>query len=514
MKAARILLLIAMVVGSLAVGGAASAAEASLAAPVASGAAPVAGAVQTGGVRTDVVVDDSSWATMPGVTCTQAQASVMCTPDDPKSTSEMQCFSDVISRGVESVVCTTFEGNVEAIRASGGEELTWDLNCTFGDVYCVVLQGSVTGSAILTQQAFYAVADVSQFTTTGGLWDSATGQWSFWVWAVWGVVFVAMIWAIASAAISKDREELVGALVRSAIAIPAVPLSLWVTGLLIDVSNELSTYIVGDKAAMFADLQALLTTYGAGNLNAVALITIILLVSALLLLLVFSFRNLALAALVMAGPIAWMVLPVRRIGMQWVVSYASALVVLLLTGPLTLSFVKMILSGLGQVSTLWDARALPLLIGLILVAFAPFALFGLFSFVGGAAADQIGSRLGSGAAGNVRGAAQTAAYRARMPGPRSGGPIAGTTGRPGAATAGAASTGRGAGRAAAPAGGAGMSAASSGRSGGAASPSGAPAGRSAGAASPSGPPPGRPTAAGSPPSSTAPRPGPRRRGNP
>jgi hypothetical protein len=54
--------------------------------------------------------------------------------------------------------------------------------------------------------------------------------------------------------------------------------------------------------------------------------------------------------------------------------------------------------GLATVRTIWDPNAWPYLIGLVLVAFAPFAVFGLFTFVGATAADAIGSRIGSHAA--------------------------------------------------------------------------------------------------------------------
>ena len=45
--------------------------------------------------------------------------------------------------------------------------------------------------------------------------------------------------------------------------------------------------------------------------------------------------------------------------------------------------------------TIWNPQSWPLLVGLVLVAFAPFAIFGLFSFAGAVAADSVGSRLGS-----------------------------------------------------------------------------------------------------------------------
>jgi hypothetical protein len=128
----------------------------------------------------------------------------------------------------------------------------------------------------------------------------------------------------------------------------------------------------------------------------------------LLLMLVFAFRNIVLAALIAVGPVAWMLFPVRGIGPQWVVRYVSAVIVLLLTGPLTIGFLMLIINGLANVQTIWDPQSWPLLVGLALVAFAPFAVFGLFSFVGAVAADGVGSSLGSRGGRMASGAAQSA----------------------------------------------------------------------------------------------------------
>jgi hypothetical protein len=138
----------------------------------------------------------------------------------------------------------------------------------------------------------------------------------------------------------------------------------------------------------------------------------LLLIAMLLLVLVFMFRNLALAVLIAVGPIAWMLFPVRSIGSQWVIRYVSALVALLLTGPLTIGFLSLIVNGLAGVQTIWDPRSWPLLLGLVMAAFAPFAVFGLFSFIGAAAVDSIGSRIGGGA---VRGATGVARGLTRIP---------------------------------------------------------------------------------------------------
>ena len=205
-------------------------------------------------------------------------------------------------------------------------------------------------------------------------------------------------------------SELVGALVRSFIAIPAVPITLWLTGHLLNAVDDMTWYIMNRDGplALFSTLQSVMWAGGQANYFFAFLIHGLLMFGMLLLMLVFAFRNIVLAALIAVGPVAWMLFPVRGIGPQWVVRYVSAVVVLLLTGPLTIGFVTLIINGLAGVRTIWDPQSWPLLVGLVLVAFAPFAIFGLFSFVGAVAADGVGSRLGSHGGRMAAGAARSA----------------------------------------------------------------------------------------------------------
>jgi len=264
--------------------------------------------------------------------------------------------------------------------------------------------------ALTATAVMFLVADNMRFDTNSLLWTAAVGEWSFWQWAILIITFGAMVWAIAAAVVSGDREELVGALVRSFIAIPAVPISLWLTGHLLNAIDEMTWYIMNRDGPMglFSTLQSVMWAGGQANYFFAFLIHGLLMIGMLLLMLVFAFRNIVLAALIAVGPVAWMMFPVRGIGPQWVVRYVSAVVVLLLTGPLTIGFVMLIINGLAGVRTIWDPRSWPLLVGLVLVAFAPFAIFGLFSFVGAVAADGVGSRLGSHGGRMAAGAARSA----------------------------------------------------------------------------------------------------------
>lgn len=363
----------------------------------------------TAGNATPVIGQPWSAPSYP-VDCLQSAAQVTCTPQNTADIKPQQCFINVFLAGGKATVCTTYEGHVAAIKTSGGKPLLVEYGCSLGDVVCVTFENAGRGMALSATAMMFAVAENMRFDTSSMLWTAATVEWSFWQWAVLAVLFGAMVWAVAAAAVSGDRAELVGALIRSFIAVPAVAITLWGTGHLLNAIDELTWYIMNRDGpiGLFTTLQSVMWAGGQANYFFAFVIHGLLMIGMLLLMLVFAFRNIALAALIAVGPIAWMLYPVRAVGPQWVVRYISAVVVLLLTGPLTIGFVTLIINGLASVKSIWDPQSWPLLIGLVLVAFAPFAVFGLFSFVGAVAADSVGSRVGGGAGRVVSNAARSA----------------------------------------------------------------------------------------------------------
>ena len=102
---------------------------------------------------------------------------------------------------------------------------------------------------------------------------------------------------------------------------------------------------------------------------------------------------------------------------------------LLLTGPLMMSLLGMITSGLEAVGSIWEPAVWPFVMGLMLLSFAPFAVFSLFSFVGGSAVDQVASS----AMSRVNSAARNVTRN--VPRPRTGQAPAGRPGPRGPAAA-------------------------------------------------------------------------------
>jgi hypothetical protein len=348
------------------------------------------------------------------VDCKAASGQVSCTPTDPAGVSALQCFIGVPFAGRSAMVCTTYEGHQDALRAAGGRALLVSYGCSIGDLVCSTFQNFGQGLALGATAAAFAMAISISFDTNSTLWSAAVSEWSFWHWAVLVILFGAMVWSIAAAVVSRDHEQLVSALVRSFIAVPAVPLTLWTIGQLVNALDNMTWYILNREGpgSLFITLQKVMWAGGQATYFFAFLIHCLLLVAMLLLVFVFMFRNLALAVLIAVGPVAWMLFPVRAVGSQWVIRYVSAVAALLLTGPLTIGFLALIIDGLGGVKTIWDPQSWPLLLGLVMVAFAPFAVFGLFSFIGGAAVDGIGSRMGGGV---TRGAGTAARGLTRLP---------------------------------------------------------------------------------------------------
>ncbi len=355
------------------------------------------------------------------VNCVDASGQISCTPTDPAEVTAQQCYRGVLYRGTSTTVCTTFKGHTQALQNAGGTNLLVEYGCQLGDVVCLTFENAGRALALAATGMMFVVADNMRFDTTTVLWHAAVGQWSFWQWAILIITFGAMVWAIAAAVVSGERNELVSAIVRSFIAIPAVPLTLWLTGHLLNTVDDMTWYILqgGGPTRLFSTLQSVMWAGGQANYFFAFLIHGLLMLGMLLLMLVFAFRNIVLAALIMVGPVAWMLFPARGVGPQWVVRYVSAVVVLLLTGPLTIGFVALIINGLANVKTIWNPQSWPLLVGLVMVAFAPFAIFGLFSFAGAVAVDSVGSRLGS---HGGRLAASAARSAARVPARLSGRP--------------------------------------------------------------------------------------------
>jgi hypothetical protein len=338
------------------------------------------------------------------VTCVLTGMRVNCAPTDRSESKAERCFRDVtLGSRTRATVCTTSESNTDKIIGDGGREAILSYGCAVLDAPCSIGEGIGKAMATVIGGGISWAIGQASFNSDSRLWSAAVGEWAWWQGAIILVILGAGIWAIVAAVIGGDRSDLVSALVRFALAFPLSAASLWLVGTLLNIVDGMVKPILqrGSSGGLEQFMDNLIFGGGGGNFWLATIVLALFALATVVLVVVFSFRNFALAALIAIGPVAWMLFP-TSIGTQWAIRYWSAVLALLLTTPLTLGLLSLVISGIGAVDTLWSVQALPFGIGLCLIAFTPFAAFNLFAFATTAAADAVGSRMGSGATSAAR----------------------------------------------------------------------------------------------------------------
>lgn len=387
----RLIALAALVVGLVAGGGASASAWDG--APARHGEpATVAAAVE------DAPVTGELWSSpaVP-VTCNRSGDTVHCTPDNSDDTVERACYFGVPSSSGPLTVCSIASANQSVLDAAG-KKLDYQWGCQLGDVPCAFMEGTAeTLSAEAINFGSRAQSALS-FNTNTHLWTTAVTEWSFWAWAVLIVVLGAGIVAITMAAFEGGGSGALQVFLRFFLTVPLTQFSLWLVGTLLN-SIDLLVKEIFATSDVFGTLQAML--FGGGSVAPLSgvLNTGIVFVATGLMYLVMMVRNIGLAGLILVMPLAWMLFPVRSIGKQWVIRYAAAVVSLLLASPIMMSLFRFLTEGLRSVSSIWDPAIWPYMLGMIVICFAPFAVFTLFSFAGSSAIDAAASGAGRSAAG-------------------------------------------------------------------------------------------------------------------
>jgi hypothetical protein len=236
-----------------------------------------------------------------------------------------------------------------------------------------------------------------------------------------------MAWGITVGLLKQDGPMVRSAVIGGILAWPAAELAVWTLGHLLNVSELLTQAVMGANASGSFDAQiADLANSGTyDDKMAVVWSSLILALGSFVLTFVFAFRNLALMVLVAFAPLAFMLAPVRP-GVRIITVWASAVLALLITKPLTMGLLALILTTGAEMESLWVPEALPLLFGIILTAFMPLVAFTLFDFVGTQAigsAEGAGRAVGSAAMRGGGTVARNAGYsmRSRPLGGRGGG---------------------------------------------------------------------------------------------
>ena len=344
----------------------------------------------------DGTVEGETWSSpaVP-VKCTRSGGTVTCTPESSSSSVAMTCYLGVPLGGETVTVCSSSKESQSQLNAASQTKLDYQWGCAQTWDACGLMESAAEAMAVQAIDAGGRAAAAISFTTKSALWTAAMGQWSFWVWAVWVVLLGAGVIGIGQAMFSGSPADVLAAVVRLGVTVPLVQASLWIMGVLSDAINELTLSLFASSDP-FGTIMGLLFSGGQVNpITGVAAAGIVE-IALMLTLLVFTARNVALAALVMVGPVAWMLFPMQAVGKQWVVRYVSAFAATLLTGPLMMSLLSFVTSGLRSATSLWDPAIWPFMLAIIMMCFAPLAVFALFSFAGASVVDGAASAAGQG----------------------------------------------------------------------------------------------------------------------
>lgn len=309
-------------------------------------------------------------------------------------------------------LCSDYQPLIDAATKRAAAPPPTPTNLNFG---CAPLDAACIFQETISNQAAKWVADNlkglsanTAFNTSSPLWAVSTDQAGFW-WTIVGFVVVgAIAIGITLAAIMGDRKLIFRAFGGILGTFAALFVSIWAVGKVLDVVDGLTDPLLAHATAggsLQDTVMALLYPPGLSNIIGTEAPPTILLylclfcVGLIVMAFVDSVRNFGLMVLIAFAPIAFSILGTKA-GSTWLRNWTAAVVALILTKPLTTGLLVMVLNGMGSVKSLYSVQALPLAFGLILSLLMPFVAFGLFSFVGGAAAgsfEGVGAHLRGGA---------------------------------------------------------------------------------------------------------------------
>lgn len=349
-------------------------------------------------------------------------STVACTADDATQRVEQVCVSseDVqMGTTITRTVCSDYQPMIDALAVK--DDPNTDVNqlsfgCGLTDFVCLAQETTSRNVAQWVLDSIEWVFDSSSFNTSSSLWTVATNEAGFWWSIVTFVIVGAIAVGIAAGAVLGNRKIIGRAIFGLLLTFATTWTAINSLGYVLDAVDGLTEPILAHgltNGTMAATIQALTfpSTMSAiiQTLSPLAGLVPLLLLAGGLAVAAFvnSLRDFGLMALISFAPLAFSLMPVK-LGGAWVRNWCSAIVALLLTKPLVLGLLVMVMSGIGQVESIYSIQAFPLFIGLFMTLFMPFAAFALFSFVGAQAAQSV-----DGAGARFAGVARTAARSVR-----------------------------------------------------------------------------------------------------
>ncbi|GAA1622016.1 hypothetical protein [Leucobacter chromiireducens] len=288
-----------------------------------------------------------------------------------------------------------------------------NFECGLTDFLCA----SMEDTANWTVSAINWLAELSLggqgFRPGNELWNTAQSEAGVWLGMAIFVMFITFIVGIAAGAVMQRPDLIKRTALASIAALPAFYFSYFIVGQGLQIIDEFSAGILarltgeGGFAGMFETLFAGQANWGAHTIGAAVgaapvmqmmMVLVIMFIGLFFITFAMAFRDFVLMILITFAPLAFVLLPGKGNGDEWVKRWMSAVTAMALAKPLILGTLILVMAGLGSVDSILSGEGLTLAIGLFITAFMPILAYSFFQFMGGGAGgDEVGQRAGSSA---------------------------------------------------------------------------------------------------------------------
>lgn len=291
-----------------------------------------------------------------------------------------------------------------------------NFECGITDVLCGFWETTGNGMAESINWFSATMLGSQGFEPESSLWETAVDQAGIWLGFSAIVMLITSVVGFGTAAVTGRSDLFIRVIAGTLLAFPATLFAFFFVGEGLRVMDAISEGLIlriGGQEGFAAFIEAafkgkaasgfLATMSSPGGQLAVRLIVLVVMFLGVALIAVaMAFRNFVLMLLVAFAPLGFVLLPMRGGGV-WVQRWLSAVVAMALAKPLTLGTLSLILSGFGDLESLWSFEGFTLGIGLILASFMPLLVYSFFNFVGSSGGqDQIGSQAGRAASGTAQ----------------------------------------------------------------------------------------------------------------
>ncbi len=288
------------------------------------------------------------------------------------------------------------------------EDLLVEFGCGFGDVVCLATEKQANWIADCINWLAELTLGGQDFRPGDDNWITAQAQAGTWLGMAIFVMFLTFIVGVTAGAVLQRPDLIKRTVLASLVSLPAFYFSMFVIGEGLKVIDEFSDGLLSNLTDSGGFSQIIETMFDAeANSDAFAyiasppigrmlLVLVVMMISLFIIMIALAFRNFVLMILITFAPLAFVLLPAKGAGDEWVKRWMSAVTAMALAKPLIFGVLALIMAALGNVETIWSGEGLTIVIGFGISAFMPMLAYGFFQFMGGGGGgDDIGQRAGS-----------------------------------------------------------------------------------------------------------------------